>query len=437
MLAVTACTDEDYDVTIDTPAVPFDAEMEAALSHYDVLGKYADEVGVPMGVSVNPETLNAQTLLFSIVKTNFTQVEAPGLFLPVNLFSEGTYDFAGLNTLKTAAGEAGVSVFGPAICSLANQPQEYLDGLIAPIIIPYVPTLPESGEFVINDFESCKIGDTFPMTNGSTATVEYDPDAVSGNVLHIGSAETPAAQSFATFTVTMPDGRTLGDLKLISFDMKAEGSTGLYGQGLRLIINGTTLSFGCAASFDCGSGTWVRGLIKLEIDQANFSAADQALNTFTVSLGSATGSGNYYIDNIAAKWEVPGDDPGTDVAVSKKMPSARIILLPTAVSVSLPKTPTARAATCCRSVPTTLPSTSPSRRFMLTFPTVTSSATMCRCRSTASYIRVSGARVCASSSTTARLPTPSVRLPMVARSASGPAASSTFRSWKVRSITWL
>ncbi|WP_300968472.1 hypothetical protein, partial [uncultured Duncaniella sp.] len=70
----TSC-DEDYDVTIPTPDVPYDAEMEAALSKYDVLTEYASKAGVPFGVSVSPEDFASKKLAYSIVATNYTQVE--------------------------------------------------------------------------------------------------------------------------------------------------------------------------------------------------------------------------------------------------------------------------------------------------------------------------------------------------------------------------
>ena len=103
LAGLTAC-DKDYDVTIPTPDAPYDAEMEAALSKYDVLTEYASRAGVPFGVSVTPEDLAAKKLAFSIITTNYSQVEAPGAFTPVALIGDdGSYDFSGLATLISAA----------------------------------------------------------------------------------------------------------------------------------------------------------------------------------------------------------------------------------------------------------------------------------------------------------------------------------------------
>ena len=257
----TSC-DEDYDVTIPTPDVPYDAEMEAALSKYDVLTEYASKAGVPFGVSVSPEDFASKKLAYSIVATNYTQVEAPGLFTPAKLINEeGVYNFSSLSSLISTAGEAGVSVFGPALCSASNLPADYLKKLIAPIVIPYEPVEPEVGEFVLTDFESDELGKTYPMTGGSVSTVEEDPDGESGHVLHVGAEGNVAAYSLPTFEVTMPEGKTLAHLKMVVFDIKAPGSGGLYGAGLRLTIEGTEMAYGNCTSFGCEDNKWGRGQI--------------------------------------------------------------------------------------------------------------------------------------------------------------------------------
>ena len=308
----TSC-DEDYDVTIPTPDVPYDAEMEAALSKYDVLTEYASKAGVPFGVSVSPEDFASKKLAYSIVATNYTQVEAPGLFTPAKLINEeGVYNFSSLSSLISTAGEAGVSVFGPALCSASNLPADYLKKLIAPIVIPYEPVEPEVGEFVLTDFESDELGKTYPMTGGSVSTVEEDPDGESGHVLHVGAEGNVAAYSLPTFEVTMPEGKTLAHLKMVVFDIKAPGSGGLYGAGLRLTIEGTEMAYGNCTSFGCEDNKWGRGLIKLAFEPGKFSQSDLDKNTFKMDIGSATGSGNYYIDNVKIKWEVAGDDTGLD-----------------------------------------------------------------------------------------------------------------------------
>lgn len=309
----TAC-DKDYDVTIPTPDAPYDAEMEAALSKYDVLTEYASKAGVPFGVTVTPEDLAAKKLAYSIVTTNYSQVEAPGAFTPVTLMGDdGTYDFSALATLISAAGEAGVGVFGPAMCSLSGIPADYLNAKIAPIIIPYEPVEPEVGDFVLTDFEGDDLGKTYPMTGDGKAEVKEDPDGKNGHVLYLGSdGDKKAAYSYVTFQVTMPEGKTLANLKSVELDMRAPGSGGLYGGGMHLIIEGTDKSYGGPSTFGCENNKWGKGLVKLTFDPSMFSASDLEKTSFTMSLGSATGAADYYIDNIKINWEVAGEDNGLD-----------------------------------------------------------------------------------------------------------------------------
>lgn len=313
LAGLTAC-DKDYDVTIPTPEAPFDAEMEAALSKYDVLTEYASRAGVPFGVSVTPEDLAAKKLAFSIVTTNYSQVEAPGAFTPSLLMNdEGAYDFSGLATLISAAGEAGVSVFGPALCSLSSVPADYLNAQIAPIIIPYEPVEPEVGDFMLTDFEGDELGAIYPMTGDGKAEVKEDPDGTSGHVLYVGpDGDKKATYSYVTFNVTMPEGKTLANLKSVELDMRAPGSGGLWGGGMHLIVEGTDKTYGGPSTFGCEDSKWGRGLIKLVFDASMFSASDLEKPSFTMSLGSATGAADYYIDNIKINWEVAGEDNGLD-----------------------------------------------------------------------------------------------------------------------------
>lgn len=313
LAGLTAC-DKDYDVTIPTPDAPYDAEMEAALSKYDVLTEYASRAGVPFGVSVTPEDLAAKKLAFSIITTNYSQVEAPGAFTPVALIGDdGSYDFSGLATLISAAGEAGVSVFGPALCSLSSVPADYLNAQIAPIIIPYEPVEPEVGDFMLTDFEGDELGAIYPMTGDGKAEVKEDPDGTSGHVLYVGpDGDKKATYSYVTFNVTMPEGKTLANLKSVELDMRASGSGGLWGGGMHLIVEGTDKTYGGPSTFGCEDSKWGRGLIKLVFDASMFSASDLEKPSFTMSLGSATGAADYYIDNIKINWEVAGEDTGED-----------------------------------------------------------------------------------------------------------------------------
>lgn len=164
-----------------------------------------------------------------------------------------------------------------------------------------------SGTDLIADFESDELGATYPMSGNSTATVTTDPAGESGKVLNVGGA-TPSNQSHPKITVTLPGGRMLGDYISVTLDFYGTGSTGLYGQGMRMAINdGSLTGYGSPSSFGCPDGGWGKGKIVLPLSDLNLTAEQKKLKIFTLIVGSGTGAGNYYIDNITMQWEATGD----------------------------------------------------------------------------------------------------------------------------------
>jgi len=159
-----------------------------------------------------------------------------------------------------------------------------------------------SGKTVI-DFESDAIGTVYPMTGNSMARVVQDPDGVSGNVLRVGEPGNAANYSFPRFQVTLPDGRKLGDYSTVSLDFRGTGSTGLYGGGMRLRINGREMVYGSPSSYGCGDGSWGRGLISMNLAEFALTDEEKQLTSFELATGSGTGAGDYYIDNISLTWK--------------------------------------------------------------------------------------------------------------------------------------
>jgi hypothetical protein len=148
----------------------------------------------------------------------------------------------------------------------------------------------------IADFETNHVGDTYPMTGGNgQCEVVRDPSGTS-NVLHIFG---PANMAYPTLPIALPAGTRLGDYQTLRFDFNGGNNSGRYGQGLRMAINHHPLTgFESAAAFGCPDGAWGRGLIALPLADLPLSEAEKELTAFTLTLGSATGAGNYYIDNV-------------------------------------------------------------------------------------------------------------------------------------------
>jgi len=163
------------------------------------------------------------------------------------------------------------------------------------------------GSIMINDFESDALGTTYPMTGNSTATVVEDPAGSGSKVLSVGNAATPANQSEPIFNIKLPEGITLGNCKNLILDIYVVDNQGIYGQGLRMIINGKEGNVGDNfAVLGAKNNDWGRNLI-VPISMVPLSEADKTLTEFTLSFGNKTGAGFYYYDNIRMDWEKSGD----------------------------------------------------------------------------------------------------------------------------------
>lgn len=303
-----SCTDS-YDCKLE-PEKPGDASWSEYLNSYDLLKNYANkgtDSPFNLGVYFSPADFLSKEFSYSMVCTNFQALETGSFFTPVSIVGDdGTIDVSSLQMLVEETKNAEIVLYGPDLLSHKQQKTEYLNKLIAPALIPGDF---KSGVFWVNDFESDILGTTYPMTGNSAATVVADPAGQSGNVLNVGNAQTPASQSFPQFNVTLPDGVTLGNCVSMIMDFNASGSTGLFGSGMRMGVNEKpNASYSNASSFGCPDGSWGRDKISLPFSSLDLTDAEKQLTTFTLKVGSATGSGNYYMDNIRIYWEIGEDD---------------------------------------------------------------------------------------------------------------------------------
>ena len=111
------------------------------------------------------------------------------------------------------------------------------------------------------DFNNVALGTTYNMTNGSEAKIVEDPAGESGRVLSVGTEANPAANSWAELNVRLPEGRTLGDYVTLTFDLRHVKDLGIYGSGLKLLINGKKMSLGVNGNeVKASNDKWARGV---------------------------------------------------------------------------------------------------------------------------------------------------------------------------------
>lgn len=252
--------------------------------------------GYKLGMALSSPGYITQDVSYRIADRNFDELVLENEMKHGSVvLADGTLDLAGVKKFLTVAKGAGKSVYGHALTWHSGQNATYLNGVI---------TGP-SGVTSIN-FESDNVGKVYPMTGNSTAVVEVDPKGGGSKVLHVGNAGTPANLSYPKIEITLPTGIKLGHCSQVLLDILAPGTGGLYGTGIRLGINDRALTaFGSPASFGAGDNVWLTGgKVILPIANLNLTAAEKELTSFTLVVGSGTGSGNYYMDNINIFWNV-------------------------------------------------------------------------------------------------------------------------------------
>src|SRR6185503_13439799 len=139
-----------------------------------------------------------------------------------------------------------------------------------------------TGTDIIANFEADNLAKTYPMTSGGSGTVVNDPKGESGKVLNV-----VGVQTHPQFTVTVPAGRTLGDYTTLTMDFYGTGSTGLFGTGMKMSINGGALvNYGSPSSFGCPDGGWGRAKIVLPLATMALTDDQKKLTSFTLAVGS-------------------------------------------------------------------------------------------------------------------------------------------------------
>lgn len=280
------------------------------LSTFDLLKSYVNSnSSFKLAANMSASLLAKKDIAYSTLLANFNAVDVNGSFTPLNTLKvDGTYDFGGMQSVTDLAAGAGIALYGGSLCSDQGQRAAYYNKLIEPIDIP-VET--ETGKTKLFNFDDDIIGKTYPMTGNSSATVEEDPAGESGHVLHVGTDAVKANDSYAKLHVVLPSGRMLGDYVRLNIDLRHVGEDGIYGQGMKVIINGTKFDLGkSAADLGATNNNWKRSLVIKLNDAASpgFVIPEnmRGLTEFDLSIGSQSGAAQYYLDNISMEYEVSG-----------------------------------------------------------------------------------------------------------------------------------
>lgn len=279
---------------------PESVALDEQIASYAVLPEYASNAGITLGVAVNPDAFAAKQLDYSIVKTNFSEVESAVSITPSALINEdNVYNFLPLSTLVETAEKAGVSVFGPALCSNVNIPASYLKSLLEDVVIPYEPW---NEMILVNDFENDAVGTAYPSLKKAAGKVDVkvieDPLGQQGKVL----AGTKLTMDVPLIEITLPEGATLADVSRVTLKC--------------LLLNGTPTSakIQIESSGDNDKTNPYSSKDKWEdfifdLSKIKFKESERKLNKFKLAVGCYGSGISCCVDDISIRLEHPtGDD---------------------------------------------------------------------------------------------------------------------------------
>ena len=200
---------------------------------------------------------------------------------------------------------------------------------------------------IIIDFEDKELGDSYLITKNnaecnsitntpnSTAVVRLDPGGSGSKVLNVGQprisnndAEGRMARqaNFFIQDIQLPDGIKVKNLTTVSFDLYISNSTGrtqLMRIGLNELGSNKMTEVTNVGSrvpdarylhaedpythADRSESLWGRSGISASLTSpvSHLTQAERESSSFTLVIGSQTGSGNYFIDNIIIEFDDP------------------------------------------------------------------------------------------------------------------------------------
>lgn len=140
-LAVTVLSSCAEDFKSDfTASKPEDITLYEYLDKYEPLKTYIDRNAYPnfkLGAGVSVADFLKKDLVYSLICSNFDEVTAGNeMKYSSCVKNDGKMDFSQVQKLVAAAQSANISIHGHTLCWHAQQNNDYLNGLIAPTVIP-------------------------------------------------------------------------------------------------------------------------------------------------------------------------------------------------------------------------------------------------------------------------------------------------------------
>lgn len=137
-LMAVSCADEGILAPETTIEKPDNAEQQEVLNGYDVLKSYIGEnSNLKLGLAMSASRFMAKKADYSLACANFNSITPENEMKYGGIVADnGEMNFNNLTPFVKMAHEAGLEVYGHAICWHSQQNKTYLESLIAPTITP-------------------------------------------------------------------------------------------------------------------------------------------------------------------------------------------------------------------------------------------------------------------------------------------------------------
>lgn len=134
------CSDDKYGINLGPIEEPMDVAMAEYVNGFDVLKKYIDfesHPGFRLGASVSSTELMKRGAAGIILHSNFTETMPDDNIMTMGacLGNGGEFDFGNVESYLKCTQEYGLSTFGRSLVWHQSQNADYLNQLIAPVII--------------------------------------------------------------------------------------------------------------------------------------------------------------------------------------------------------------------------------------------------------------------------------------------------------------
>ncbi len=259
------------------------------LKEYDVLKSYVNRSANPVfklgaGVSVGDFTKTGTD--YSMIVSNFDEVVAGWEMKHGGVVqNDGTLSLASVADFIAKAKAADIAIYGHTLCWHANQNATWLNGTIAPTVVPGEPSWVE---VTTADFES---DDESNFTSNAEAVRSYVSPGANGTAraLKVTNAEVSENDWNSQFFIVFPEPTQLGEKYMLSMDVRADNEATFSTQAHIEPYQYKHWDFFGAITATTSWSTYIR--------EITISSDTEGVTAIAFNLGNT--ATNYYFDNVS------------------------------------------------------------------------------------------------------------------------------------------